>query len=90
MKRIERREYLSKLKKFRAKKLIKVVTGIRRCGKSTLMEIFRDWLITQGVNSECIVFINFEDYDFFSLRDPQNLYSYVKKRLRYRDDLSLL
>lgn len=81
MKRIERREYLSKLKKFRNKKLIKVVTGIRRCGKSTLMEIYRDWLITQGVSSEHIVFINFEDYDFFNLRDPKNLYSYIKARL---------
>lgn len=81
MKRIERREYLSKLKKFRDKKLIKVVTGIRRCGKSTLMEIYRDWLITQGVSSGRIVFIIFEDYDYFSLRDPQNLYSYVKERL---------
>ena len=81
MERIERREYLSKLKRFRAKKLIKVVTGIRRCGKSTLMEIYRDWLITQGVSSGRIVFINFEDYDYFSLRDPQNLYSYVKERL---------
>ena len=81
MERIERREYLSKLKKFRNKKLIKVVTGIRRCGKSTLMEIYRDWLITQGVSSEHIVFINFEDYDFFNLRDPKNLYSYIKARL---------
>lgn len=81
MERIERREYLIKLKKFRNKKLIKVVTGIRRCGKSTLMEIYRDWLITQGVSSEHIVFINFEDYDFFNLRDPKNLYSYIKARL---------
>ena len=81
MNRIERVEYLSKLKKFRDKKLIKVVTGIRRCGKSTLMEIYRDWLINQGVSSERIVFINFEDYDYFSLRDPQNLYGYVKDRL---------
>lgn len=81
MKRIERREYLSKLKKFRDKKLIKVVTGIRRCGKSTLMEIYRDWLTTQGVSSGRIVFINFEDYDYYSLRDPQNLYRYVKERL---------
>lgn len=85
MKRIERGEYLSKLKKFRDKKLIKVVTGIRRCGKSTLMEIYRDWLISQGVSSERIVFINFEDYDYFSLRDPQNLYGYVKDRLSERE-----
>ena len=81
MERIERREYLSKLKRFRAKKLIKVITGVRRCGKSTLMEIYRDWLITQGVSSQRIVFINFEDYDYFSLRDPRNLYNYIKKLL---------
>ena len=81
MERIERREYLSKLKRFRAKKLIKVITGARRCGKSTLMEIYRDWLITQGVSSQRIVFINFEDYDYFSLRDPRNLYNYIKKLL---------
>ena len=54
---MERREYLSKLKRFRDKKLIKVVTGIRRCGKSTLMEKYRDWLITQGVSSGRIVFM---------------------------------
>ena len=45
--RIESREYLSKLKKFRAKKLIKVVTGIRRCGKSTLMEMYRGYRQSQ-------------------------------------------
>ena len=45
------------------------------------MEIYRDWLITQGVSSQRIVFINFEDYDYFSLRDPQNLYNYIKKLL---------
>ena len=41
--------------------LITVITGIRRCGKSTLMEIYRDWLISQGVSSDRIVFINFEN-----------------------------
>ena len=45
------------------------------------MEIYRDWLITQGVSSQRIVFINFEDYDYFSLRDPRNLYNYIKKLL---------
>lgn len=78
MKRIERGTYLNKLIAFRDKKLIKVITGIRRCGKSTIMEIYRDWLIEQGVTSDQIVYLNFEDYDFYELRNPKNLYAYIK------------
>ena len=78
MKRIERHNYLQKLIAFKDKKLIKVITGIRRCGKSTIMEIFRDWLVAHGVMQEQIIYLNFEDYDYFELRDPRKLYSYVK------------
>lgn len=78
MKRIERYNYLQKLIAFKDKKLIKVITGIRRCGKSTIMEIYRDWLIAHGVMQEQIIYLNFEDYDYFELRDPRKLYSYVK------------
>ena len=78
MKRIERTEYLNKLIAFKDKKLIKVITGIRRCGKSTIMEIYRDWLKAQGVNDNQIIYLNFEDYDFYELRDPHRLYSYIK------------
>ena len=81
MKIIQRKTYLDKLIAFRGKRLIKVVTGIRRCGKSTLMEIYRDWLIGQGVAQDQIVSINFEDFDFYDLREPQALYAYVKERL---------
>ena len=55
MKRIERRVYLDKLIAFKDKNLIKVITGIRRCGKSTIMEIYRDWLCLQGVQKEQII-----------------------------------
>ena len=78
MKRIERHNYLQKLIDFKDKKLIKVITGIRRCGKSTIMEIYRDWLVAHGVMQEQIVYLNFEDYDYFELRDPRKLYAYVK------------
>lgn len=78
MKRIERHNYLQKLIAFKDKKLIKVITGIRRCGKSTIMEIYRDWLIAHGVMQEQIIYLNFEDYDYFELRDPRKLYFYVK------------
>lgn len=81
MKRIERASYLNKLIAFKDKNLIKVITGIRRCGKSTIMEIYRDWLKEQGVYIDQIVYLNFEDYDNFELRNPKNLYAYIKPLL---------
>jgi len=79
--RIQRTEYLDKLIAFRDKKIIKIITGIRRCGKSTLMEIFQDWLRMQGVSDDKIITINFEDYDFRELRDPACLHEYVKSHM---------
>ena len=81
MKLIERASYLNKLIAFKDKNLIKVITGIRRCGKSTIMEIYRDWLKEQGVYNDQIVYLNFEDYDNFELRNPKNLYAYIKPLL---------
>ena len=80
-KRIERTEYLNKLIAFRDKNIIKIITGIRRCGKSTLMEIFQDWLRTEGVSDEQIISVNFEDYDFRELRNPATLHEYVKEHM---------
>ena len=83
MKRIERREYLDKLKTFKDKQVIKVITGIRRCGKSTLMEMYREWLESTGVAENQIVYINFEDFEYFELRSPMALYNYVKPLLQH-------
>lgn len=79
--RVERKEYLDKLIAFREKKLIKIVTGVRRCGKSTLMEMYQDYLIANGVSQEQIVAVNFEDFDFDELKDPAKLHAYIKARL---------
>ena len=81
MKRIERKEYLDKLVRYKDKQVIKVITGIRRCGKSTIMEIYRDWLMEQGIEEKQIVYINFEDFDFFELRDPMRLFEYMKSKI---------
>lgn len=80
-KRINRPDYLDKLIAFKDKKIIKIITGIRRCGKSTLMEIFQDWLRAEGVGSEQIISVNFEDYDLRELRDPAVLHDFVKERM---------
>ena len=63
---IERTEYLEELKRWKDKDLIKVVTGIRRCGKSTLFELFIDFLKKNNISDEQIIHVNLEDanYDF--------------------------
>ncbi len=78
---INRSEYLNKLIAFKDKQLIKIVTGIRRCGKSTLLEIYQDWLKGQGVEDNQIISINFEDIDYEELTDYKKLYNHIKERL---------
>lgn len=77
MRLIQRNSYLEFLQRHKDKKIIKVVSGIRRCGKSTLFQLFRDELLKEGVNQENIISINFEDLDYESLQDYHALYKYV-------------
>ena len=79
---IIREEYLNKLKALKDKHIIKIVTGIRRCGKSTLLLQFQDWLLEQGVEKSQIIFINFEDLEYEDLNDYRSLYQYIKENLK--------
>ncbi|MCM1121924.1 MAG: ATP-binding protein [Eubacterium sp.] len=76
-----RQEYLEQLAEWKDESVIKVVTGIRRCGKSTLFNQYQEYLRKTGVTNEQIVSINFEDLDFEDLLDYKELYRYVKERL---------
>ena len=78
---IQRKEHLDKLIAFRDKQIIKVITGIRRCGKSTLLEIYQSYLLAQGVLPEQIISINFEDFDYEELTDGSKLHAYIKERV---------
>lgn len=78
---IQREEYLNKLIALKDEKIIKVVTGVRRCGKSKLLEMYRKWLLEQGVEEERIVSINFEDLDFEDLTAYKKLHTYLKEHL---------
>ena len=77
---IQRQEYLDKLIAFKDKQLIKIVTGIRRCGKSTLLELYQSYLRSHGVKEEQIISINFEDLDYEELTDYRKLYAYLRGR----------
>ena len=81
MERIKREDYLSILRNFKDQQIIKVITGIRRCGKSTLLEIFQDYLKENGVKDNQIISINFEDADYEELQDRKKLYEYLKSKL---------
>ena len=78
---IQRSGYLKKLIALKDKQVIKVVTGIRRCGKSTLLEQFQSYLKEQGVCEEQIIALNFEDMDNSALTDPKTLHEFIKSRL---------
>lgn len=78
MERIERKEYLDWLVRWREQQIIKVVSGVRRCGKSTLFAIYRDWLLGHGVEERQIIAINFEDIDYEHLTGYRALYDYIK------------
>ena len=79
--RIDRKEYLDFLVKSKDRQIIKVVSGVRRCGKSTLFEIYKDFLLENGVEKNQIISINFEDMDYEELTDYKNLYEYIKSKM---------
>lgn len=81
IKRILRTEYLQILKDFKDKEIIKIITGIRRCGKSTLMEIFQNYLNENGVDENHIISINFEDYNYVDLLEPRALHTYIQDKI---------
>jgi len=82
MNQIKRENYLQTLIELRDKNLIKVLTGVRRCGKSTVMQMFRDYLIADGVSENQIVFLNLEDYENSKwLNDSEGLYYHIVGQL---------
>lgn len=78
---LDRTDYIQWLMKWKDKQIIKVVTGVRRCGKSTILEMYQSYLIQNGVHREQIIAINFEDLEYEDLLEYKSLYQYVKKSL---------
>jgi len=80
--RIERKKYLDELISLRHNGMIKVITGMRRCGKSYLLfELFASWLEKAGIASDHIIKVDLEDYKNREMRNPDNLYAFVESRI---------
>ncbi len=82
MKRLKRTSYLNWLIKYKDQQIIKVVSGVRRCGKSTLFDIYQDYLHENAEQEIQIISINFEDMEYEELLEYKKLYNYIKERLQ--------
>ena len=78
---IDRPNYINELIKFKDKDLIKIITGIRRCGKSTLMNLFKEYLLQSGIDSSQIISINLEDLKYNFIQNYMDLYNYITENL---------
>lgn len=78
---IQRQSYLDQLKGWNKKQIIKVISGVRRCGKSTLFRLYIDWLLSEGVKPEQIIFINLEELEYENLLNYHVLHDYIIDRL---------
>lgn len=78
---IKRPHYLDFLRRHRDRQIIKVVSGVRRAGKSVLFQLYKEELLATGVDEEQIISINFEDLSYYELRHFQTLFTYIKERL---------
>ncbi len=73
--------YLKRIREFYESEMVKVITGIRRCGKSTIMRQIIDELSSRGIVNEQIIYINFEDYKYRTLTNPDKFYEYVENKI---------
>ena len=82
---VKREQYLSKIRRYYDSNLIKVLTGIRRCGKSTLFDLFIDYLKMSGVKSNQIIYINLEDADY-DFKNYKELYHFINEKIISEDN----
>lgn len=78
---IERNDYLKQLLSWKDKNIIKVLTGIRRCGKSTILKLYQEYLLNNGIDQTQIISINFEELEYEELLDYKKLYTYIINRV---------
>lgn len=87
---IERDFYIAQLENFIDKPFVKIITGIRRSGKSSILKLFKERLVVKGVSAEHIVYVNFESFVYADLRTAENLYNYLVPKLASANEKSYL
>ncbi len=78
---IERKQYMQQLQNLKDQNVIKVISGVRRCGKSTLLMMFAETLIQSGIDRKQIQFYNFEDLDTLAIGNIYQIHTYINERL---------
>lgn len=78
---IERRAYLNQLVSWKDQKIIKILTGVKGCGKSSILKLYQEYLLENGIDQSQIISINFDDLEYEELLDYHKLYQYIKDRL---------
>lgn len=78
---IDRELYMGKIRPFIDRPVIKVIAGIRRCGKSVVLQLIKEELERRGVPKERIIYMNFESFEWMDIVDAKSLYLYIKKRV---------
>lgn len=87
---VKRELYLERIRPFYDSEMVKVITGIRRCGKSTIIKQILEELSLNGVPEEHILYLNFEDYKYRRLNNPDSLYAYIEERILDEEKYYLL
>ena len=82
---IKREIYLNRIRPFYESEMVKVITGIRRCGKSTIMRQIIDEIKEKGIGEEYIIYVNFEDYKYRKISNADALYEYIEARIKDED-----
>jgi len=87
---VSRDHYINQIISFKDQPLIKIITGIRRCGKSSVLILLKEQLIMSGISPEQIISVNFESFAFSELTDAQMLYSFISKQIKSEKKYYLL
>ncbi len=82
--RLKRETYLEQIRPYYESDIIKVITGVRRCGKSVLLETIKDELVEKGVPGDNIIYLNLEDMDYEYIVDASDLNQEIKSRLTHK------
>ena len=87
---LKRDKYLDQLIEVKDLNLIKVITGVRRCGKSTLLLQYKDYLLENGIKDSDILYMSFESAEWYEIKDYKDLYNYIKSKYHDKKDYLLL